>query len=226
MVGNKGLNNASKAKNDEFYTRIADIERECLHYREHFKDKVVFCNCDDPDTSDFWRYFHIAFGVLGLKKLIAAHFVYMDLFTPGETYKIEYEGGDDGDFNIGKRTTLEQNGDFRSFECIELLKEADIVVTNPPFSLFREYVSQLIKYDKKFLIISHQNAITYKEIFKLIRDNKVWLGYNNFDNSRFIMPSYYDIEASKYAYEENGVKYGRVSGLRWFTNLEIKKRLE
>lgn len=223
-MANTTLKNAAKAKNDEFYTQITDIEKECSHYTKHFKGETIFCNCDDPDTSNFWRYFHIHFSHLGLKKLISTHFVYQDMYNPGDTYKMEYSGGNDSDFTIGKKTTLKENGDFRSEECIEILKECDIVITNPPFSLFREYMAQLLTYNKKFLIIGHQNAITYKGIFQLIRDNKLWLGHNNFDNSRFIMPSYYDITKSKYAYEENGIKYGRVSGLRWYTNIDHKKR--
>ncbi len=189
-MSNKNLQNACKAKNDEFYTQIADIAKECKHYEKHFKGKTVFCNCDNPYESCFFRYFTQRFEFLGLKKLMANHC------------------------------------DFRSEECIEKLKEADIVVTNPPFSLFREYVAQLFEYEKQFLIIGHQNAISYRGIFRLIRENKLWMGYNNFDNSRFIMPSYYDITKSKYAYEENGIKYGRVSGLRWFTNLDHAKRHE
>jgi hypothetical protein len=225
-MGNATLHNARDAKNDEFYTQISDIEKECVHYKPHFKDKIILCNCDDPDTSDFWRYFHINFALLGLKRLVSTHFVYEDMFTPGDTYKMVYEGGNDTDFNVGVKTLLKHNGDFRSVECIEILKEVDIVATNPPFSLFREFVAQLVEYEKQFLIIGHQNAITYKGVFTLIRDNKVWIGYNNFDNSRFIMPKYYDITQSKYAYEENGVKYGRVSGLRWYTNLDHTKRHE
>jgi hypothetical protein len=223
-MANTTLKNAAKAKNDEFYTQITDIEKECAHYVGHFEGKTIFCNCDDPDTSNFWRYFHTHFSLLGLKKLTSTHFVYQDMFHSGDTYKIEYSGGNDSDFTIGKKTTLKENGDFRSDECIEILKKCDIVTTNPPFSLFREYMAQLLTYNKKFLIIGHQNAITYKGIFQLIRDNKLWLGHNNFDNSRFIMPSYYDITKSKYAYEENGIKYGRVSGLRWYTNIDHKKR--
>ncbi|WP_059369375.1 adenine-specific methyltransferase EcoRI family protein [Treponema endosymbiont of Eucomonympha sp.] len=225
-AGNATLNEASKAKNNEFYTQISDIERECGHYKRHFEDKIIFCNCDDPDISGFWRYFHINFALLGLRKLVSTHFVYANMFSPGDTYKMVYEGGYDADFTAGTKTALKNNGDFRSAECIEILKEADIVITNPPFSLFSEYVAQLVEYEKQFLIIGHQNAITYKDVFKLIKDTKIWFGYNNFDSSRFIMPDYYDSAKSKYAYEENGIKYGRVSGLRWYTNFDHNKRHE
>ena len=255
-MANVDLKKAKEAKNDEFYTLLVDIEKECSHYKEHFKGKTILCNCDDPYESKFFKYFAINFDILGIKKLIATCYAgspiankELSLFddeseenkTTRTPHKIEIteipDINQDGvvDFTDIKLllasdknhlTRLKGDGDFRSQECIEIMKEADIVVTNPPFSLFREYVSQLMEYEKKFLIIGHQNAITYKVIFQLIQDNKLWIGYNNFDNSRFIMPPYYDITKSKYAYEENGIKYGRVSGLRWFTNLDHKKRHE
>ena len=155
---NSSLIKASINKEDEFYTQLTDIEKELKHYKENFADKIIFCNCDDPDWSNFWLYFKLNFEHLGLKKLISTHF---EISKP--SYKLEFDGKE------VKETRLSQNGDFRSPECIEILKEADIVVTNPPFSLFREYVEQLIKYDKKFLIIGSQNNITYKEIFPLIK---------------------------------------------------------
>jgi len=252
---NSPLNFAKSAKNDEFYTQLTDIEKEMYHYREQFRGKVIFCNCDDPYESNFFKYFALSFNFLGLKKLIATCYVgspiankQLSLFddeppenkTTRNPHKIEIsevpmnpeKGFSLADVAYLLRNTknvltrLNGDGDFRSQECIELMKRSDIVVTNPPFSLFREYVSQLIECDKKFVIIGHQNAIIYKGIFQLIRDNKLWIGYNNFDSSRFIMPDYYDISNSKYACEENGVKYGRVSGLRWFTNLETTKRHE
>ncbi len=160
MAKNSNLHAAKAAKNDEFYTQLTDIEKEMSHYKSHFKDKIIFCNCDDPTWSNFWRYFHLNFGFLGLKKLIATHY---DSEKP--TYKLEYEGGDDYNIEAGVRTDLMQNGDFRSSECVELLKEADIVVTNPPFSLFREYVAQLMEYEKKFIIIGNMNAVIFKEFF-------------------------------------------------------------
>ena len=142
MAKNSNLSKAKTAKNDEFYTQLTDIEKELKHYKHHFKDKVIFCNCDAPKQSNFWKYFHLNFNHFGLKKLIATHFHETEL-----TYKIEYTGEDDNNCDIGVITNLETNGDFRSPECIELLKEADIIVTNPPFSLFREYIAQLIDYD-------------------------------------------------------------------------------
>src|SRR3989344_4647880 len=166
-MATKLFDNAKKSKKDEFYTQLPDIERELGHYKGHFKNKIVFCNCDDPEYSNFWKYFELNFKYLGLKKLIATHFE-----TEKPSYKLEKTNGDT------IKTKLKQNGDFRSSECIEILKEADIVITNPPFSLFREYVSQLVNYDKKFLIIGNVNDITYKEIFKLIQENKSWLGIN------------------------------------------------
>lgn len=160
MTRNRNLHQAKNAKNDEFYTQISDIEREMKHYKNHFKGAIVFCNCDDPEGSNFWKYFHLNFEFLALKKLITTHYHDTD-----PTYKIEYIGGNDNDISVGKITPLQTNGDFRSPECIELLKESTIVVTNPPFSLFREYVAQLVEYDKKFIIIGNKNAITYKEFF-------------------------------------------------------------
>jgi hypothetical protein len=225
-MGNETLNAAGKAKNDEFYTQISDIERECSHYKGHFKNKIIFCNCDDPDTSNFWRYFHINFSHLGLKKLVVTHFVYMDMFHEGDTYKMEYAGGNDGDYTIGTKTTLKENGDFRSAECIALLKEADIIVTNPPFSLFREYVAQLMEYEKDFLIIGNQNALTYKETFNLIKENKIWLGIDNGGTKWFQVPPHYDIKTETRIKIENGIKYFSMGSIMWFTNLDHKKRHE
>ena len=215
MAKNTGLHAAKAAKKDEFYTQLTDIEKEMAYYRDHFKDKVIFCNCDDPDWSNFWKYFHLNFGFLGLKKLIATHY---DPMEP--TYKLEYTGGNDYDIKAGTKTPLQQNGDFRSPECVELLKESDIVVTNPPFSLFREYVAQLIEYGKKFIIIGHQNAITYKEFFPLIKDNKVWFGHGFSGGAAWFISNYEDYAAA------SGHKDGmiRVSGVVWYTNLDHKKR--
>jgi len=255
-MANTSLKKANKAKNDEFYTQLPDIEKECQHYAKHFKNKTIFCNCDDPYESDFFKYFAMNFNLLGLKRLIASCYIgspianrQLSLFdhesednkTTKHPHRIEItevrDENADGSFDLADveyllrnrknaLIRLEGDGDFRSPECIEMLKQADIVVTNPPFSLFREYITQLMENKKKFLIIGNQNALTYKETFTLIKENKLWIGYNNFDNSRFIMPDNYDITQSKYAYEENGIKYGRVSGLRWYTNLDIKKRHE
>ena len=173
-MANNDLNNARLAKADEFYTQLSDIEKEMAHYKEFFKDKIVYCNCDDARESNFFKFFANNFESLGLKKLIATGYK-----ADGKGVKVVYEGDKNGRFMTDEEvvvTELEGNGDFRSAECIELLKESDVVVTNPPFSLFREYVAQLMEYGKKFLIIGNQNAITYKEIFPYIKENKLWLG--------------------------------------------------
>lgn len=207
---NTNLNKAKTAKNDEFYTQLSDIEKELAHYKEHFKDKIVFCNCDDPEESNFWFYFAQNFQFLGLKKLISTHYE-----TDKPSYKLEIVKDVNADGKINNldviKTPLIQNGDFRSDECIELLKECDIVVTNPPFSLFREFVAQLVEYDKKFLIIGNKNAITCKEIFNLIKGGLMWLGYNTPQD--FIQPT--DL-----------VKKSLSGMTRWFTNLAVKKRHE
>lgn len=222
MSKNSNLTAAKKAKNDEFYTQLTDIEKELVHYKDQFRDKVIYCNCDDNEESMFWKYFELCFEHLGLKKLIATHY---DEEKP--TYKIELTKDVNGDGKVTKedivKTPLKCNGDFRSDECIEILKEADIVVTNPPFSLFREYVAQLIEYDKKFLIIGNNNAITYKEIFPLIKDNKMWLGYSANKTMEFRLPDNYE---KWNRIDENGVKYGNVPAISWFTNLDVKKRHE
>ena len=191
---NKNLHSASKAKKDEFYTQLEDISSELRHYKDQFRGKVVFCNCDDPRESNFVKYFSQNFEHLGLKKLIATHFNGATLFTNELPYKLEYTGDENNNRMPDSSEFTKQmigDGDFRSVECIELLKEADIVVTNPPFSLFREYVAQLVEYDKKFLIIGTNNAIHYKEIFPLIQKNKLWLGYNN-GPKKYLVPNNYD----------------------------------
>lgn len=204
-MANANLHKARDAKNDEFYTQFTDVSKELMHYKEHFKDKIVLCNCDDPAWSAFWRYFHLNFSVLGLKKLISTHYDREEA-----TYKMEYTGGDDNNIEVGIKTPLEGNGDFRNQECLDLLYEADIVVTNPPFSLFREYVATLMKHKKKFLIIGNKNAITYKDFFPLLKNDDVRIGYNN--PSEFITP--------------NG-RTKKLNGLtRWFTNLDVAKRPE
>ena len=174
---NTNLCNARTAKNDEFYTQLSDIEKEMAHYKDFFKGKIVYCNCDDARESNFFKFFSNNFESLGLKKLITTGYK-----ADGKGVKLVYEGDKNGNFMVDDAevvvTELEGNGDFRSEECIELLKECDVVVTNPPFSLFREYVAQLIKYGKKFLIIGNKNAITYKEIFPYIKNNELWLGMN------------------------------------------------
>lgn len=226
------LNKAAKSKKDDFYTQLSDIERELRHYKNQFNDKVVYCNCDDPRVSNFFHYFSYNFEKLGLKKLISSCYKNqnMDLFSQNDSEQaiyLEYKG-DKNRNNIPDPEEIgirhfKGDGDFRSKESIELLKQADIVVTNPPFSLFREYISQLIKYDKQFLVIGHQNAITYKGIFKLIRDNKTWLGYGFKRNcAHFINPHYVDY-ASDADHIEGMI---RVSGVQWFTNLDVNKRHE
>lgn len=216
------LQKAKIAKEDEFYTKITDIEKELRHYRDYFKGKTIFCNCDDPEFSNFWRYFQMNFYDLGLKKLISTHYE-----EEMPSYRLDIVSTDSGEqFGIPDyvKTPLKQNGDFRSQECIEILKEADIVITNPPFSLFRDYVAQLMEYGKKFLIIGNQNAITYKEVFYLLQQNKMWLGYNNGD-MEFVVPDYYEPRATRYR-EENGIKYRSMGNTCWFTNLDTAKRHE
>lgn len=255
MAGNSDLRKAKAAMKDEFYTQLSDIENELRHYKNHFSDKTVFCNCDDPYESSFFKYFALNFNILGLKKLIATcydpspvAYTQLSMFpdiekkhipnTARRAYKIEIteveDFNRDGTTDMvdvdhllkNKRnaiTLLDGNGDFRSAECVELLKEADIVVTNPPFSLFREYVAQLFAYDKKFIIIGNQNAITYKEIFRLIKANKLWLGYGFSGNAGFFINKHY-VDYAKSGQHREGMI--RVSGVMWFTNLEIKKRYE
>lgn len=220
MTTNANLHKAKNAKNDEFYTQLTDVEKEMIHYKHHFKDKIVYCNCDDPTMSAFWKYFHLNFEALGLKKLISTHY---DKKEP--TYKMEYTGGDDNDIGVGVKTRLEGNGDFRNQECLDLLDEADIVVTNPPFSLFREYVAVLMEHKKKFLILGNMNAITYKGIFPLIRDNKIWYGASiHSGNTKFYVPDDYPLKAASCGIDEDGRKFICVCNVRWFTNLDYSER--
>ena len=249
-MANKNLNAAKTAKKDEFYTQLTDIERELQHYWPHFRDKVVLCNCDDPYESNFFKYFALRFNQLGLKKLICTCYngspvqgneLMIDFgdFTDEPkkiAYKVEItevkDLNGDGAVDLSDVQYLLQNdknvcsilktGDFRDPECIELLKQADIVVTNPPFSLFREYIGQLMEYEKKFVIIGHQNAITYKEVFPLIKENKVWLGYGFKGGATHFYSPYEDI-ATAGDHKKDMI---RVSGVNWFTNLEIPKRNE
>jgi len=233
---NKNLRKASKAKKDEFYTQLSDIEKEIRHYKKHFKKKVVFCNCDDPRVSNFFHYFSYNFEQLGLKKLITTCYKNqnVDLFSQNNSEKaiyLEYTGDKNRDNvpnpeEIGIKH-LKSDGDFRSKECVELLKQSDIVVTNPPFSLFREYVAQLMEYKKKFLIIGNVNAITYKEIFKLIKEDKLWLGASIHSGDReFGVPDDYPLTAASFRIDSDGKKYIRVKGVRWFTNLDYEERHE
>lgn len=255
---NKNLHMARTAKTDEFYTQLVDIEKELKHYKDQFRGKVIYCNCDDPFESNFFKYFAANFGVLGLKKLITTSYnkspiagKQLPLFEmkglksikpkDAEAHKIEINEvpdiNSDGAIGIddvkqllkhNKNTTtpLRENGDFRSDECIKLLKEADIIVTNPPFSLFREYVAQLMQYNKKFLVLGDQNATTYKEIFGFIKDNKLWLGYDNGGTKWFQVPDDYDITTETRKKIVNGVKYFSMGRIMWFTNLDTTKRHE
>jgi hypothetical protein len=229
---NKNLHKAKDSKKDEFYTQLGDIERELRYYKSHFKDKVVYCNCDDPRVSNFFHFFSYNFEKLGLKKLIATCYKNqdMDLFSENKSEQaiyLVYEGDkndnkvpDPNEIGVKK---LKGDGDFRSKECIDLLKQADIVVTNPPFSLFREYVSQLIEYDKSFIIVGHQNAISYREIFKLIKEDKMWLGYGFKGGAAHFINKHYEDYAAAGDHKEGMI---RVSGVTWFTNLDISKRHE
>lgn len=231
-VLNKNLHSAKKGKNDEFYTQLEDIERELKHYKEHFRGKVVYCNCDDPRVSNFFHYFSYNFENLGLKKLITTCYKNQsrDLFSDNQSDKaiwLEYTGDKNGDNvpnpeEIGVHE-LKGDGDFRSQESIELLRQADIVVTNPPFSLFREYVAQLVEYEKKFIIVGHQNAIKYNSIFPLIKNNKIWLGYGFSGGAAHFINKHYEDYATAGDHREGMI---RVSGVTWFTNLDIAKRHE
>jgi hypothetical protein len=265
---NKNLHSANKAKKDEFYTQLIDIEKELKHYKEQFRDKVVYCNCDDPFESNFFKYFASNFKALGLKRLIATSYkpspianteliLQKSIFPDYEDNIIKKpaepkgrpkvtankfiinEVGDldgNGAFDISdiaeqlkanknnEWSPLTGDGDFRSPESVELLKQADIVVTNPPFSLFREYVAQLVEHNKKFLILGDQNAVTYKETFKLIQDNKLWTGYDNGGTKWFQVPNDYDIETDTRIKVENGVKFFSMGRIMWFTNLDMEKR--
>ena len=226
---NSTLNNAKRAKEDEFYTRREDIERELTHYADHFRGKVVYCNCDDPEKSEFWPFFTRNFWAYGLKKLIATH------YEPDEknfSYKLELTEKQDGQFYFDGpvKTPIQSNGDFRSACCIELLEEADIVVTNPPFSLFREYVAQLMKYEKKFIIIGSKNAVKYKEIFPLIKGNQLWLGYHPMSaDMYFHVPDSYQkwLKTNKQKGSGYRIVDGEIMGRSasvWFTNLETTLR--
>ena len=255
MSNNKNLHRAKKEKNDEFYTQITDIENELKHYKKHFENKVVFCNCDDPYESNFFKYFAMNFNHLGLKKLIATcydsspiSYTQLNLFgedksvpnTNRHPYKIEInevqDYNNDGATDLvdveyllkndkNSLTLLKGDGDFRSEECIKLLKISDIVVTNPPFSLFREYIAQLFEYNKQFVIIGNQNSIICKELFPLIKEGKMWFGYSTGDMS-FKVPSYYPEMPTRYWVDENGQKWRSMGNVRWYTNLDIDKRHE
>jgi hypothetical protein len=249
---------AKKNKADEFYTQLPDIEAEMRHYKEQFRGKVIFCNCDDPYESNFFKYFAMNFNFLGLNKLIATSYAGSPV-AGKQLPLLDVEGlkgkradakhaqkivisevpdaNGDGAIDLadveyllknGKNTLtlLKDGGDFRSPECVELLKAADIVVTNPPFSLFREYVAQLMKYNKQFLIIGNQNAVTYKEVFKFIQENRFWIGYDNGGTKWFQVPMDYSIKTESRIKIENGIKYFSMGNITWFTNFDVTKRHE
>ena len=231
-MAKRTIDKAKAAKKDEFYTQLEDINNELRHYHDHFRGKTVLCNCDDPRISNFFTYFAYNFEFLGLKKLITTCYKNqnMDLFSQNQSEQavyLVYEGDKNGNSTpdaeeIGVKPLI-GDGDFRSKECIELLKEADIVVTNPPFSLFREYVAQLIEYDKKFLIIGNQNNATYKEIFHLIKENKIWLGYKS-GNMAFKVPANSKERKTRFWIDESGQKWRSLGNICWYTNLDIPKR--
>ena len=258
MPNNKDLTTAKREKKDEFYTQLTDIEKELKYYNSQFKDKVVYCNCDDPFESNFFKFFALKFNSLGLKKLIATCYMGSSISNTelilfdnesaeNKTTKVPHkivineltDENNDGGMDLrdivislaknqnNTLTRLQGDGDFRSAECIELLKEADIVCTNPPFSLFREYVAQLVEYDKQFLIIGNVNAVSYKETFKLIKENKLRLGRSIKSGDReFRVPEHYPLEAAGCRVADDGNKYLRIKGVRWFTNLDLSKYYE
>ena len=233
MSRNTGLHSAKRARNDEFYTRMDDIERELPHYRDHFRNKTIYCNCDDPKVSNFYHYFSMQFHNLGLRKLIASCYRNRsaDLFGMHDRDRaiwLEYNGETRGNRPVEPEINhFRGDGDFRNEENIELLKQADIVVTNPPFSLFREYVAQLMKYDRKFIILGNMNAVTYKEIFPLIRDNRMWYGPSiSGGGLYFRVPDNLDVTSKSLRTGADGRKYVEIDGVRWFTNLHHYKRNE
>lgn len=231
--GNKLLKQAKKNKNDEFYTQYKDIENELKYYQNHFKQKTIYCNTDNPTTSNFYKYFAKNFKKLGLKKLIASCYVdnELDLFNQFDNksggFYYEYTGDINESIfpNLSEVTYFKGNGDFRSVESIELLKQADIVITNPPFSLFREYIAQIMEYKKEFLVIGNINAITYKEIFKLIKDNNAWLGINMGRGiSGFIVPNHYELYGTETSIDVSGNRIISPNNCLWLTNLDHSHR--
>lgn len=243
-MAKESMDNAKKNKSDEFYTQLSDIEKELCHYKEYFKNKIVFCNCDDPYESNFFKYFALYFNYLELKKLICTCYdaspiknQQLAIIPDSNPYMIEIseilDENNDGAIDLtdvqyllrSKKNVLKKlkSGDFRSEECIKLLEESDIVVTNPPFSLFREFVSQITNHHKDFIIIGNTNALTYKEIFKLFQEDKIRTGYTNFNVGMYF---YVPETAEKYHKIENGKKMVRVSTSCWFTSLPVKKHTE
>ena len=236
MAKKSTLANAMKNKNDEFYTQLSDVEQELRHYKKAFEGKTILCNADDPGVSSFFKYLSLNHEVLKLKKLITTCYKnqQMNLFSQNKSERaiyLEYNGDKNNnrvpDVNEIDVHYLKGNGDFRSQEVINILKSVDIVCTNPPFSLFRDFVEQLVKYKKKFIIMGHQNAIGYKEIFKLFKENKLWLGASIHSGDReFGVPDNYVIKSPSLRVDENGKRFVRVSGIRWFTNIDYNQRHE
>ena len=233
MANNKKLRNAQAEKNGEYYTEYNTISDEIGHYRDQFRGQTVYCNCDDPSWSNFWRYFHSNFASLGLKKLISTH--YQKDAEP--SYAMVYEGGDDFNMDVGRIVEIHGNtaivdgkevsytaGDFRSDACLKYLDESTVVVTNPPFFLFQEYLDCLMRHNKKFLILGNQNAITKKEIFPLVKENKVWYGASIHSGGiNFRIPDDYETYSKK-VFIENGHHYINLAGIRWFTNMDVNYR--
>ena len=231
MSSSRDLTKAKIFKNDEFYTLFSDIEEEVSHYVEQFKDKVVYCNCDDPKYSNFWKYFHLNFEKLGLKKLICTYYNSDYLYTDEPVYAKIYLGSNDSDISVGEQIPLKRSGDFRSAECIEYLKECDICCTNPPFSLFKEYVAQLLEYNKKFLIVGDAVAVAYNDIFPLFISGDISMGYRPmnktmlFDTTKDYKKFLLENNKNGNGYLiKNGVLFARVNGC-WFTNMDIDKKI-
>ncbi len=210
-MDSQGLHSAKSHRYDEFYTQRKDVENELVHYAKHFQNKTVYCNCDNPAKSQFWKFFVDMFESYGIKKLMATYYE-----PDGQSYLYEYSG------ESTTKSSLQCNGDFRAKECIEILKQADIVVTNPPFSLFREYINQLIEYDKKFIVMGSINAITYKDFFSLLKDDKIWIGFLFNKSLDFTLPDSCELKGQSYV-DENGCKFSTVGGICFYTNLEIDK---
>lgn len=220
-MNNSSLHKAMKAKNDEFYTTIDTVEKELIHYKKHLKNKIVLCNCDNPKSSAFWKYLHLNFSELGLKKLVSTYYN-----EKGNAFKTEYTGGDDNNVEKGVKTELKGNGDFRSEECLNILDTCDIVITNPPFSLFRDFVDVLMKHKKKFLIIGNLNAVTYKQIFPFIKNNLLWLGVSiRSSGAKFYIPNDYPLTKKIWGKDETGRIFVKLGMVRWFTNLSYDPQL-
>jgi hypothetical protein len=236
MAGNNSLTLAKAKKEDEFYTQISDIEKEIKHYTEHFENKHVFCNCDDPEESSFWRYFALNFKRLGLRRLTSTHYTEKGQSFRLDIYKEVPEDvknsptfitldGSDIDLPLGYITDLKEDGDFRSAESIAIMKECDIVVTNPPFSLFREFIDTLFKFDVDFLVIGSQNAVTYKETFNYLQNGLMWLGAN-YGDMAFKVPAHYEPRSTRFWIDDYGQKWRSMGNICWFTNLDFKQRHE